>query len=61
MYTFLEIEVIFKKCYSDLEIKRVRETFALVFQDKGISNQKLFFIRKQSRIRKIEIQKNKTV
>ena len=57
MYTFLEIKIIFENCCTELEIKRVREAFALVFQDKGISNQKLFFIRKQSRIRKIEIHK----
>lgn len=56
MYTFLEIKIIFENCYSELEIKRVREAFALVFKDKNISNQQLFFIRKQSMLRLRELE-----
>jgi hypothetical protein len=56
MYSFIEIKTIFSNCNSAQEIKQIREAFAIVFEDKSISNAQLFFIRKQSRLRNRELE-----
>lgn len=51
MYSFTEIEMIFKNSASQEECLRARAAFAMVFDDKDISNRKLFFVRKKQRAR----------
>jgi uncharacterized protein YjbK len=56
MYSFIEIEIIFKNCLSLDELNRVNEAFASVIEDRDISNLKIFFIRKKRRLRLREIE-----
>lgn len=47
MYSFLEIEFIFKNCFSWTEIMKVCDCFALVQQDNDLSTDHLQFISEQ--------------
>ena len=58
MYSFIEIETIFRNCLSIDELTRVNEAFTAVIEDRDISNLKIFFIRKKRRLRLQEIEKN---
>lgn len=58
MYSFIEIETIFRNCHSIDELTRVNEAFTAVIEDRDISNLKIFFIRKKRRLRLREIEKN---
>ena len=57
MYSFIEIETIFRNCLSVDELTRVNEAFTTVIEDRDISNLKIFFIRKKRRLRLREIEK----
>lgn len=59
MYTFIEIELIFKRCQSCEEIECAREAFSKVIKDEGLPNKKIFFMRREARIRKLEIERFK--
>ena len=56
MYSFIEIETIYRNCLSVDELNRVNEAFATVIIDRDISNLKIFFIRKIRRLRLREIE-----
>lgn len=56
MYSFIEIETIFRNCLSIDELTRVNEAFTAVIEDRDISNLKIFFIRKKRRLRLREIE-----
>lgn len=56
MYSFNEIEIIINNCFSVDELNRVKEAFAIIIEDRDISNQKIFFIRKTRRLRLREIE-----
>lgn len=56
MYSFIEIETIFRNCLSVDELTRVNEAFTTVIEDRDISNLKIFFIRKKRRLRLREIE-----
>ena len=51
MYTFLEIELVFSNCFSFNECSKARFLFGQVFKDGQLSSKKLFYVRKQERIR----------
>lgn len=57
MYTFQEIDLIFKNCLSPEECQQARTAFTMVFEDRGLCSRKLFFIRKQQRIRTQQLKK----
>ena len=56
MYSFLEIEFIFKNCLNWSELSRTCEAFLLLIQDGDLSFEKRMFISEQSdkRFREIE-------
>ena len=58
MYSFIEIERLFKDCRSFQEVRQARQAFATIHQDGDLSSTKLFFVRKQQRIRLQELEKS---
>lgn len=58
MYSFIEIERLFQDCRSFQEVRQARQAFATIHQDGDLSNTKLFFVRKQQRIRLLELEKS---
>jgi hypothetical protein len=51
MYSFIEIGRLFQDCRSFEEVRLARQAFAIIHQDGDLSNTKLFFVRKQQRLR----------
>jgi hypothetical protein len=58
MYSFIEIERLFQDCRSFQEIRQARQAFATIHQDGDLSNTKLFFVRKQQRLRLRDLEKS---
>ena len=58
MYSFIEIERLFHDCRSFEEVRTARQAFTILHQDGDLSNTKLFFVRKQQRIRLLELEKS---
>jgi len=58
MYSFIEIERLFKDCRSFEEVRQARKSLSMVHEDGDLSNKKLFFARKQQRLRLRELEKS---
>jgi hypothetical protein len=58
MYSFIEIERLFQDCRSFQEVRKARQAFAIIHEDGDLSNRKLFFVRKQQRLRVRELEKS---
>ena len=58
MYSFIEIERLFQDCRSFQEVRQARQAFATIHQDGDLSNTKLFFVRKQQRLRLRELEQS---
>jgi hypothetical protein len=55
MYSFVEIDLIFKNCLNKEECYQARKAFAMVFEDQDLNTKKIFFIRKKQRIRENQL------